>query len=121
MKRKLLSLVALVVAGIAVVAYLAPNASEGQPKVQNSPPYVHSVIFYLNKDVPKGTLETLVSDSHKLLAKIPSVRGLWAGRPAEKATPKYAATDYQMGLLVLFDDYNGLKTYLDHDLHTQYV
>jgi hypothetical protein len=44
-----------------------------------------------------------------------------AGLPADKSTPKVAVTDYQVGLLVLFDNYDGLKTYLDHPLHTKYV
>jgi hypothetical protein len=85
------------------------------------PPYVHAVIFYLKKDAPKDEVETLIDDSHKLLAKIPSVKGLWVGRPAEKSTPKFAVTDYQVGLLVLFDNADGLTEYLDHKLHLEYV
>jgi hypothetical protein len=84
-------------------------------------PYMHAVIFYLKKDAPKGTDQALIEDSHKLLAKIPSVRQLWVGRPAKDATPKVAVTDYAVGLTIAFDDYAGLKTYIDHDLHTQYV
>jgi mRNA-degrading endonuclease YafQ of YafQ-DinJ toxin-antitoxin module len=55
-----------------------------------------------------------------MLAKIPSVRDLRIGRPAQKSTDA-AKKDYQVGLLVLFDDYAGLQTYLDHPLHTKYV
>jgi len=28
---------------------------------------------------------------------------------------------YQVGLLVLFDDFNGLKRYLEHALHEEFV
>ena len=34
---------------------------------------------------------------------------------------KFAVTDFSVGLLVLFDDYDGLQTYLDHPLHTEYL
>jgi hypothetical protein len=84
-------------------------------------PYVHAVVFYLKKDAPKNADEQIIADCHKLLAKIPSVRRLSAGRPAAEATPNVAVTDYQVGLLVLFDDFAGLKTYLDHPLHTQFL
>lgn len=88
---------------------------------QAAPPYVHAVIFYLKKDAPKGEVGKMIADSHELLGKIPTVRKLWVGRPAEMATPEYAVKDYQVGLMVLFDDFAGLKTYLDHPLHTEYL
>jgi hypothetical protein len=84
-------------------------------------PYVHAVIFYLKKDAPKDEAKALIADASELLAKIPSVRSIKAGVPADKSTPKFAVTDYQVGLLVLFDNYDGLKTYIDHPLHQKYV
>jgi hypothetical protein len=85
------------------------------------PPYVHTVIFYLKKDAPKSEVAALIKDSHELLGKIPTVKKLMVGRPAEMATPEYAIKDYQVGLLVLFDDFAGLKTYLEHPLHTEFL
>jgi hypothetical protein len=90
-------------------------------KAAASPPFAHSVIFYLKKDAPKDAANKMIADSHTLLAKIPSVKGVWAGRPAKESTPKVGITDYQVGLLVLFDNAAGLKTYLEHELHTEYV
>src|SRR5262249_23217950 len=84
-------------------------------------PYIHAVIFYLKKDAPKDEAKALIADATELLAKIPTVRGVKAGLPAEKSTPKFAVTDYQVGLLVFFDNFDGLKTYLDHPLHVKYV
>lgn len=95
----------------------------GETRAADKPeaPYVHAVIFYLKKDAPKDEAKALIADASELLAKIPTVRLVKAGVPADKATPKVAVTDYQVGLLVLFDNYDGLKTYLDHPLHTKYV
>src|SRR5262245_34013065 len=116
MRRKLV----VVLAAFTALAVLHPsNAGDGKKK----PPYVHSVFFYLKKDAPKDAASTLIADCHELLAKIPSVKGLWAGRPAakDKSTPKFAIGDYDVGLLVLFDNSDGLKVYLDHDLHKQFL
>ncbi len=105
-------LAGLVLMGVAFPALAADDAKA---------PYVHTVIFYLKKDAPKDEAKSLVADAHELLAKIPTVRMLKIGPPADKSTPKVAVNDYQIGLLVLFDNFDGLKTYLDHDLHVKFV
>jgi hypothetical protein len=97
------------------------GGSPADPAALSPAPFVHTVIFHLKKDAPEGAAQGLITDAHELLAKIPSVRALRIGRPAERATPDFAQKDYQVGLLVLFDDYEGLKTYLDHPLHQKYV
>jgi hypothetical protein len=83
--------------------------------------YVHAVVFYLRKDAPKGEADALIADAHDLLEKIPSVRSLKIGLPADKATPKVSVNDYQVGLLCTFDDFDGLKSYLEHPQHLKYV
>jgi hypothetical protein len=83
--------------------------------------YLHVVVFRLKKDAPKSALPEIIADCHTMLAKIPSVRQVKAGRPAEKATPKLARTDYDLALLVLVDDADGLTAYLEHPLHLAFV
>ncbi|GBD35354.1 hypothetical protein HRbin36_00466 [bacterium HR36] len=84
-------------------------------------PYVHVVLFYLKSDAPNNHADTLVQDCQQLLGKIPSVRHVWAGPPAKQATPEVAQQDFQVGLVVLFDNYDDLKKYLDHPLHNKFV
>ena len=84
------------------------------------PPYVHTVIFYLKKDAPEDEVKNIIADAHGLLAKIPSVKGLWVGPPAKQTTPELAVTDYDVAWVLLFDDYKGLQGYLEHDLHHQF-
>jgi len=98
-----------------------PASSADRPAAADQPNYVHTVIFYLKKDAPRGADKALIDDAFTLLARIPTVKGIRAGLPAEKATPDVAVKDYQVGLLVLFDDYEGLKTYLDHPDHVKFV
>ncbi len=126
MSRKSTMYIALVVAGLILGSALI-NPMQGQVRrdrrvvvPRKSPPLVHTVIFYLKKDAPANEADGLIADSQKLLAKIPTVREIRAGKPADKATP-IAAKDYQVGLLVLFDDSDGLHTYADHPLHKEFV
>lgn len=93
----------------------------GEEKKGATAPYVHAVIFYMKKEAPQGAIDAAIADVTQLLAGIPSVRGVRVGRPAKMATPDYAKSDYNFGLLVLFNDYAGLKEYLDHPKHLEYV
>ncbi|OAI51338.1 hypothetical protein AYO44_00580 [Planctomycetaceae bacterium SCGC AG-212-F19] len=109
---------------LAVLAAVAVGAHLSRPVIaadKADAPFVHTVIFYLKKDAPKDEGKALVDDATELLAKIPSVRMVKIGPPSDKTTPKVGVTDYQVGLLVLFDNADGLKTYLDHPLHVKYV
>jgi hypothetical protein len=102
--------------------FFKPGGEESQAaQGAGQPNYVHTVIFYLKKDAPAGAADGLIADAHKLLAKVPSVKVIRAGKPAEKATPNLAVKDYHVALLVLFDDYDGLKAYDEHPLHKEYV
>jgi len=101
----------------------AVQAAEKEEKspATKSAPFVHAVIFHLKKDAPEGTTEAILKDVRELLATIPSVREVKAGRPAVKETPDNAKTDFQIGLLVLVDDLDGLKTYIEHPKHKEFV
>ena len=90
-------------------------------KKDKAAPYVHTVIFHLKEDAAKGAAEGLITDAHELLARIPTVRELRVGRPAEKGTPNRAKKDFAVALVIFFDDFDGLKTYIDHPMHKKYV
>jgi len=108
----------------AVVLMLGRHATESPrataEEAKAKAPFVHTVIFTLKKDAPEGAADSMIKDAHEMLAKIPTVREVRCGRPAEK--PKAdAKANYDVGLLVLFDDAAGLKTYDEHELHREYV
>lgn len=121
MTRKTLLAIGLgALAAVALAAWVRhAGADEKGPK--GKAPYVHAVIFTMKKDAPKGAESELVADCHAILAKIPSVRHLRVGRPAEKASPRFVRKDYSVGLLILFDDADGLLAYDAHPLHKQFV
>jgi hypothetical protein len=105
---------------VAAATANAEEKKENKASGSKAAPYVHVVIFTIKKDAPDDAADKLLVDCHDLLAKIPTVRELRAGKPADKAT-EIAKKDYQIGLMVLFDDYDGLKTYIDHKLHQQFL
>jgi hypothetical protein len=125
MFRKCTDIIVIGVVG-AILAGMLVGYTHGQGRrdrritVRKPPPFVHTVIFYLKKDAPANEADAIIADSQRLLAKIPSVREIRAGRPADKG-PAVVVKDYQVGLLVLFDDAEGMQTYLDHPLHKEFV
>jgi hypothetical protein len=110
------SALAVLVLACAVVAGPV-RAEERKPAAA---PYVHTVIIRLKKGAPAAEADAIIADARKLLAKIGTVRGLWAGRPSDMATPR-AAQPFDVGLLVLFDNADGLKKYIDDPLHKKFV
>jgi hypothetical protein len=125
MLRKTLIGAALAVCGLvgwAGFTGLARTADQAEkPGASKSAPLVHAVIFHLKQDAPEGEADALIADAHDMLRSIPSVRDLKAGKPAQKPKPDRAKTDYQVGLLVLFDDLEGLDAYIKHPQHLKYV
>lgn len=114
----------LAAAALGLILALGGTVESGPKKkeklVAKEAPFTHVVLFTLKKDVNAEQVQTLIADSHEMLEKIPTVRSLKAGRPAEKGTP-IASKEYQVGLLVNFDDSDGLKTYIDHEEHQGFV
>jgi Stress responsive A/B Barrel Domain len=125
MFRKCMMLLALAITGV-ILSMTAMNPTQGQVRrdrrvtIRKAAPFVHTVIFYLKKDAPANEADAIIADTQRLLAKIPSVREIRAGRPADKGSA-VVVKDYQVGLLVLFDDAEGMQTYLDHPLHKEFV
>jgi hypothetical protein len=54
------------------------------------------------------------------LGKIKAVRSVKAGRPA-KGTEKISIKDYDVGLLIVVDDAEGLASYIKDPLHVEFV
>jgi len=82
--------------------------------------YIHTVILTLKSD-SKSTEGQSMLDDLANLQKISTVRGLWYGSPADKATPDLANKDFTVGITILFDDYDGLKSYLDDPAHKKFT
>jgi hypothetical protein len=112
----------LVVLALVLVAAARDTTSDkAKPAAKSSGGYVHVVLFTMKKDAPASAVEEVIKDCHKLLGKIAAVRSVKAGRPADQATPKVAKKNYDVALLVLVDDFEGLKSYLEDPKHLEFV
>jgi hypothetical protein len=125
MIRKVI-LTAVLILGVAVAGgspRRAVRAADEKDRAHDSKsaPFVHVVIFRLTNDAPANEVDALIADAHELLHTIPTVRDLKAGRPVPTASPGLTKKDYQVGLMVLFDDAEGMQTYLKHPKHIEYL
>lgn len=115
--RRIVLFAMLVAAGLTARA----AADEAKSGKKGHAPYAHVVVFRMKKDAPKDAVEKAIADCNELLAKIPSVHSVRAGRPAAKSTPDVPKMEYDFALLVLVEDADGLEAYLKHPLHLKYV
>jgi hypothetical protein len=82
---------------------------------------VHAVIFTLKKDVPAEKVDEVIADCHNVLGKIKSVRKVMAGRPTKEKAEPVTQTGYDVGMIILVDDFAGLKAYLEDPIHVDFV
>jgi hypothetical protein len=120
MRKFVVTAAVVAVSGLFVLQWSDRAQVDAQTPKASQPPFVHSVVFYLKKDTPPAKVEAMISDCHNILGKIPSVKSIWAGKPSAKGSGN-ADKDFQVGLMVLFDNDAGLKTYLDHPMHVKLV
>ncbi len=82
-----------------------------------NPTYMHAVFFTCNPDTPKERMKAMVADSLKELPRISSVRKVSCGlRDASMDRPVNVA-DFDLGLIVHFDDRRGYEAYRRHPIH----
>jgi hypothetical protein len=68
---------------------------------------VHSAFYRLKPDAPAGAVDGFIADANATLSKVKGVRGLWVGR----ANPGPGGADFEVALVVLFDDAGDLKQF----------
>ena len=82
--------------------------------------FIHTVYFWMAEDAPADAADRIIADCREILAKIESVRQLWAGKPA--MTPRDVVDNsYGVGLTVVFDDAAGHDIYNPHPLHNEFI
>ena len=83
---------------------------------------VHMVYFWLNDDAPSGEADALAEGCRSLLGKIPGVRHLWAGGPADTPRREIIDVSYAVGLCVILDDAGkSHDIYQEHPLHKEFL
>lgn len=80
-------------------------------------PLQHVVLVEL---ADKSEIAAMKADSDRLLPQIPSVRGYVCGAPVDIGRGN-VAKDYDLGIVVQFDDVAGYRAYLEHPVHVELV
>ena len=83
--------------------------------------YVHCVFFTIKEGTPASAVDAQIADGTSLLGQIPTVRELKTGRRDETVNREVSVTDYEIGLMVLFNDKADSEVYADHPLHLEYI
>lgn len=75
--------------------------------------YVHVSLLKGRGEVTPKFLERVLKDIEQLLTPIPSLRGMWAGRPVPQGTLPGVIVDgdYDLGVLLVFDSKKGLDDF----------
>lgn len=82
--------------------------------------FIHLVFFWLKPGAGEGAKASLRRDCTELLSRIPTVRSIYAGKPA--MTPRDVVDNsYDVGLCVVLDDSAGHDVYQSHELHKQFL
>lgn len=82
--------------------------------------FIHTVYFWTKPGTPDAARDQLVRDCREYLGKIPTVKHLWAGVPAN--TPREVVDNsYAVGLTVVLEDSAGHDVYQVHELHKQFI
>lgn len=87
---------------------------------QNKKLLAHHVFFWLKNADSKQDLAALI-EGLKTLEKIPSVRGLHIGVPANTEKRDVVDASYSASELIFFDDVAGQDIYQEHPIHRKFV
>jgi hypothetical protein len=82
--------------------------------------FIHTVYFWLKDNTPEAAREKLIKDCYKYLKEVPTVKHLWAGKPAK--TPRDVVDNsYSVGLTVILENREGHDVYQVHALHLDFI
>ena len=104
---------------ISAISLSLQGCASSEPMAKTAP-FVHVVLFKTKSGTPEAAAG-LVRDVNEMLARLPTVRGIWLGSPAPTNTRPIVDANYDVGLLVLFQDQKGLQEYLDHPTHVEFA
>lgn len=78
----------------------------------------HIALFRLRSNLTQADREGLVRAFERALRDIPVIRGFRIGRRLTfGARYEQAVSDLRLAMIIDFDDFAGLRTYLDHPAH----
>ncbi len=86
---------------------------------KSEPALVHVVLLDLKGDAPATAAEDLIRDVHKMLAEIPVITAVHAGKraPGDRAVH---VKDFDLAISLHLKSASDVQAYLDHPLHVRF-
>jgi len=81
---------------------------------------MHVVLFNLKGDAPPQAADDLIRDAHQMLAKVPVVTAVHAGRRAPGDRDVHVK-DFDVALSLRLKRAGDVQAYLDHPLHVEFA
>ena len=98
--------------------WLIGATTGSEPK--NEPALVHVVLFDLKDDATATAAEDLIRDVHKMLAEIPVVTAVHAGKRAP-GDREVHVKDFDVAISLHLKSASDVQAYLDHPLHVRFA
>jgi hypothetical protein len=82
---------------------------------------VHTVVFWLRKDLTPAEREAFRTEGLESLRGVPSVSALYVGTPAAIPPRPVVDASYDFAITVLFEDVAAHDAYQPHPVHQAFV
>lgn len=107
-------------AALGGAALAAGAASAGAAAAPGGSKLLHQVFFWLKNKGSKADRDQLVAGL-RTLAKIPTVRSLYVGVPANTEARGVVDGSFDVSELMVFDSVADEKIYQDHPIHQEFI
>jgi hypothetical protein len=105
---------------LAAAAATAAASAVGATTMNQFPPLVHHVFFWLKNPASKENLAKLIAGL-RTLEKIESVRAMHIGVPASTEKRPVVDSSFSASEILFFDDVAGQNAYQEHPIHKEFV
>ncbi len=96
-----------------------PAGGKGASASPSDGAYVHVVVMAMKKGTPPEAIEQFIKDGYRLLEPRKTVRHFAIGRPANPGSGDME-TNYEVAMLVTYDEYKDFENSLADPLHAEY-
>ncbi len=92
------------------------------PAPSSTASFIYLTLYKAKSSPGETELDQLLTEARNKLPSIPTIKGLWTGRPAPlpPLLPSVIDADYDLAMLFVFDSPQGLQDFLDHPNYVEF-
>jgi hypothetical protein len=104
----------------AVIGVIIPSSDASAPKDPNDKVIAHYVLFWLKENLSEQE-KTAFTGFFEELKKVPTIKSLHYGVPANTTKRDVVDNSFSYNLLVYFDNMDDLNVYETHPIHLEAI